>query len=197
MVVKISWMIYGLKLNIRSRIRIRIIFCIFQGENKRKLLLPWHCQCVPSHLLQDNHNQNHIYINVYTVTIMLFVGWYLLQCPLLRMLFLLPWVLLRLCHHFLTRMPLFHCHPLYGITPGITTTIPSHLFFLQTGDIDTNCSFDDDCKEGKTIRTIKEPPTLDKRPTQECWICKVSLCKITKLFSMLDDIIVEYRLSSY
>ena len=60
--------------------------------------------------------------------------------------------------------------------PSITTTVPPNFFSVQTGDVNTSCSFDDDCKEGETIRTIKEPAPKEKIPTQECQICKVNLC---------------------
>ena len=62
-------------------------------------------------------------------------------------------------------------------TPKITITIPPNLFSIQTSDIDTTCSFDNDCKKEETICTIKEPPAKEKRPTQKCRICRVSLCK--------------------
>ena len=54
---------------------------------------------------------------------------------------------------------------------------PKKLRSVQTSDIDTNCSFDNDCKEEATICTIKEPPSKEKRPTQACQIGRVSFCK--------------------
>ena len=34
-----------------------------------------------------------------------------------------------------------------GTTPSNTTMIPPNFFSDQTGDVDTNCSFDNHCKE--------------------------------------------------
>ena len=44
--------------------------------------------------------------------------------------------------------PFYCCSP-----PCVTSKILPHLFSVQTGDIDTNYSFDDDYKKGETICT--------------------------------------------
>ena len=92
------------------------------------------------------------------------------------MMFLLPWVLfvyvIIVLQECLLSIAILPC-----TTPSITTTVPPDFFSVQTGDLDTSCSFNDDCKEEETICTIKEPLPEVIRPTQECQIYKVCLCK--------------------